>query len=157
MSKLFVDKTITIHATPERVWEALTSIDGMHAWVTTFSGEGPKMHLGADWQLGGTIDWILEDGSVAVTGKVTAFDPRHLLRFTVEDTRASEKFLMGEEDGITFKITEEGDKTHLQVLHGDFGIMPDGEKYRDMSAPMWDKVLPVIKSFAEAPRQQGAW
>jgi hypothetical protein len=37
----------------------------------------------------------------------------------------------------------------LHILHGDFSVMTDGEKYRNLSAEIWDKVLPKVNELAE--------
>ena len=60
-----------------------------------------------------------------------------------------QKIDVNEEDGITFELVEENGMTTLHILQGDFSPMEDGEKYRDASAEIWDKVLPKIKEMAE--------
>jgi uncharacterized protein YndB with AHSA1/START domain len=83
-----------------------------------------------------------------VEGNVSALEPGKLLRFTVFDVR-SQRPSVTEEDGITYQLSEEDGKTMLHVLQGDFSAMPEGEKYRDMSAEIWDRVLPKVKKRAE--------
>jgi hypothetical protein len=70
------------------------------------------------------------------------------LRFTVFDVR-SDRPPAKEEDGITYELIEKDDKTRLHILQGDFSAMPDGEKYRDLSAEIWDRVLLKVKELAE--------
>jgi hypothetical protein len=81
---------------------------------------------------------------------VTALEPNKLLRFTVFDVRSEDKALVTEEDGITFHLSENNGITTLHILQGDFSVMPEGKKYRDLSAEIWDKVLPSIKAMAES-------
>ena len=83
-----------------------------------------------------------------VEGNVTALEPNKFLRFTVFDARDEKKHLT-EEDGITFKLTEQNDKTILQISQGDYSIMAEGEKYQRITAETWDRVLPKIKMLAE--------
>ncbi len=149
MEKLFVDQTIEINAPASRVWDVLTISEYNNHWATEFSSGGPQFHLESTWELGSPVLWKGEDGTVIVEGNVTALEPNKLLRFTVFDVRSEEKALVTEEDGITFHLSEENGKTTLHILQGDFSVMPEGKKYRDLSAEIWDKVLPSVKEMAE--------
>lgn len=147
MPKLFVDKTIEIHAPASKVWEKLTMPDYTAQWASEFTG-GAEFHIESDWQLGSPVLWKDQDGNVIVEGNVTALEPNKFLRFTVFDVRG-EKPPVTEEDGITFELAEQSGKTTLHVLQGDFSAMPEGEKYQRLSAEVWDRVLPKIKALAE--------
>ncbi len=140
MSKLFVDKTIEINASPSRVWEVLTKREYARQWATEFNGGSP-FYIESDWQNGSPVFWKDADGKVIVEGNVTALEPEKLLRFTVFDV-CSEKPPVTEGDGITYQLSEKNGKTILHVLQGDFSAIADGEKYRDLSADVWDRVLP---------------
>ncbi len=150
MNKLFVDQTIEINASASKVWDVITVDEYNNHWATEFSSGGPQFHLDSTWELGSPVLWKGEDGTVIVEGDVTALEPKKLLRFTVFDVRSEEKALVTEEDGITFHLSEYNGKTTLHILQGDFSVMPDGKKYRDLSAEIWEKVLPSIKKMAEA-------
>jgi uncharacterized protein YndB with AHSA1/START domain len=150
MSKLFVDQTIEINAPASKVWDVLTVSQYNNRWATEFSSGGPQFHLDSTWELGSPVLWKGEDGTVIVEGNVTALEPNKLLRFTVLDVRSEEKALVTEEDGITFRLSEDNGKTTLHILQGDFSVMPEGKKYRDLSAEIWDKVLPMVKEMAES-------
>jgi uncharacterized protein YndB with AHSA1/START domain len=150
MEKLFVYQTIEINAPATKVWDVLTHSEYNNHWATEFSSGGPQFHLESTWELGSPVLWKGEDETVIVEGNVTAFEPNKLLRFTVFDVRSEEKALVTEEDGITFHLSEENGKTNLHILQGDFSVMPEGKKYRDLSAEIWDKVLPCIKEMAES-------
>jgi uncharacterized protein YndB with AHSA1/START domain len=149
MEKLFVDKTIEINAPASKVWESLTEREYTDQWALEFSSGGPYFHLESTWQLGSPVFWKGQDGTVIVEGDVTAHEQNKLLRFTVFDVRSEERLTVTEEDGITFKLSEENGKTTLRILQGDFSAMTDGEKYRDSSADIWDKVLPKVKELTE--------
>ncbi len=83
-----------------------------------------------------------------VQGNVTALEPEKFLRFTVFDVRG-EKPPVTEEDGITYELTEQDGKTLLKISQGDFSTMAEGEKYRDLSTEIWDRVLLKVKGLAE--------
>jgi uncharacterized protein YndB with AHSA1/START domain len=150
MTKLFVDKRIEIQATAAKVWDVITNPKLNALWAVEFSSGGPKFHLDSTWEYGSPVYWRAEDGTVIVEGNVTALVPNKLLRFTVFDVRFAERPEVSEEDGITFELSEEGGITHLHILQGDFGVMTDGQKYRDLTADIWEKVLPTIKRLAES-------
>ncbi|MFK9091018.1 SRPBCC domain-containing protein [Bacillus salipaludis] len=149
MSKLFVDKTIEINALASKVWDVLTISEYNRQWALEFSSGGPQFHLESTWELGSPVLWKGQDGTVIVEGNVTAVEQNKLLRFTVFDVRSPERPPVTEEDGITFKMSEDNRKTTLHILQGDFSVMTDGKKYRDASAEIWDKVLPRVKEMAE--------
>jgi len=147
MEKLFVEKTIEINAPASKVWNALTRRENTDQWALEFSG-GSEFHIVSDWKLGSPVLWIAQDGSVIVQGNVTALEPQKFLRFTVFDVSA-EKPPVTDEDGITYELTEQNGKTLLRLSQGDFSAMAEGEKYRNLSAEIWDRVLPKVKELAE--------
>ena len=149
MTKLFVDKKIDINAAASKVWDAITKRENSDQWAIEFSSGGPQFHIESDWKLGSPVYWKGEDGVVNVEGIVTAHEQNKILRFTVFDVRSLQKIDANEEDGITFELAEENGKTMLHILQGDFSPMEDGKKYRDLSAEIWDTVLPKIKELAE--------
>ena len=148
-NKLFVDKTMEIDAPASKVWDVITISEYNRQWALEFSSGGPQFYLESTWELGSPVLWKGQDGTVIVEGNVTAVQQYRLLRFTVFDVRSPERPPVTEEDGITFKLSEENGKTMLHILQGDFSAMTDGEKYRDASADIWDKVLPRVKEMAE--------
>ncbi len=147
MEKLFVNKTIEINAPASKVWNALTRREYTDQWAVEFTG-GAEFHIESDWNPGSPVLWTGQDGSVIVQGNVTALEPQKFLRFTVFDVRG-EKPSVTEEDGITYELAEQNGKTLLRISQGDFSTMADGEKYRNLSAEIWDRVLLKVKALAE--------
>ena len=147
MPKLFVDKSIEINAPASKVWNVLTNTGYTAEWASEFSGGSP-FHIESDWKLNSQVSWKGLDGKTIVEGNVTALEPGKLLRFTVFDVR-SKRPPVTEDDGITYQFSEKDGKTILHVLQGDFSAMPEGEKYHDLSAEVWDRVLPKVKKLAE--------
>ena len=147
MEKLFVNKTIEINAPAAKVWNALTRREYTDQWALEFTG-GAEFHIESDWKLGSPVLWTRQDGSVIVQGNVTALEPQKFLRFTVFDVRG-EKPSVTEEDGITYELAEQNGRTLLRISQGDFSAMTDGEKYRNLSAEIWDRVLLKVKALAE--------
>ncbi|MSQ12478.1 MAG: ATPase [Dehalococcoidia bacterium] len=66
---------IDVAAKPERVWEALTSVEFTRQY---FFGRSVE----SNWKVGSPFILRMEDGSVDVEGKVVACDPPRLLTVT---------------------------------------------------------------------------
>ena len=150
MSKLFVDKTIEIDALPFKVWDVLTKPEYNNQWASE-SDDGAPFRIESDWHIAAPVRWHGVDSQVVVEGNVTRFEPEKLLRFTVFDVRSAERPPVTEEDGITLELNRHDARTFLRVRQGDFSVMSDGEKYRQLSANVWDGVLPKIKQLAAKP------
>jgi len=147
MSKLFVDKSIEISASDEKVWNVLTLPEYTSKWAIEFAG-GAEFYIESDWELDSHVLWKDKDGNVIVEGNVTTIRPNEFLRFTVFDT-SGERPPVTEEDGITYTIEQHNGVVTLRVLQGDFSAMPEGEKFYQMTAQVWDLVLPKVKELAE--------
>jgi uncharacterized protein YndB with AHSA1/START domain len=150
MSKLFVDKSIEIHASAQRVWDVLTVREQTAGWASEFSGGGPALFIESDWAVGSPVLWKDKKGHVIVEGNVTASEPHALLRFTVFDVRGPRP-PASPEDGITYKLTERDGKTVLWISQGDFSTMTDGATFQALSSEIWDRALAKIKWLAEGP------
>ena len=146
MSKLFVNKSIEINAPASKVWRALTDPAFTREWVPEF---GVKGTIDSDWTLGSAVIWKDLDGRTFVEGSLTGLQPHKFLRFTVFDIRSTERPSVSEEDGITYRLSEEHGKTKLSLSQGDFSVMAEGQKYHKMSAEVWDRILPKVKELAE--------
>ena len=148
MSKLYVDKSVEIDASPARVWEVLTSRELTTDWASEFSSGGPQIHIESDWVVGSPVLWKNQKGHVVVEGTVTAAELHSLLQYTVFDVDARRPAL-GPHDGVTYKLTDRSGKTILWVSQGDFSTMADGARYRELSEAIWERALARIKRLAE--------
>lgn len=145
MNKLFINKTIEISSSAEKVWEVITEPRYTDQWTGEFM-EG--MRLESDWKMGSPALWKDSDDKLVVEGNVTKIEPKKFLRFTVFDIEMG-RHVVDEDDGITFKLKESNNKTILHVLHGDFSILPEAQKYYDMTIEAWDRILPRVKELSE--------
>jgi uncharacterized protein YndB with AHSA1/START domain len=146
MAKLFVNRSIEINAAPSKVWQVLTDPSLTAGWVPEF---GIKGSLHSDWTMGSKVSWKDLDGRTFVEGTVTGLQPYKFLRYTVFDMGSKERPPVAEEDGITFRLSEEKGNTKLDLTQGDFSVMTEGQKYHQMSSEVWDRVLPKIKELSE--------
>ncbi len=144
---LFVRESVEIQAPASKVWRVLTVTELTRQWVREFFGH--EGELVSDWRLGSRVEWkLLADGKTYVEGNVKVVEPYKMLHYTVFDVR-SERPPVSDEDGITFTLDERDGRTVLSVRQGDFGKMDDGEKYYNLSVPVWERVMPRIKVAAE--------
>jgi uncharacterized protein YndB with AHSA1/START domain len=146
MRELFVKRSIEINAPASTVWDVLTKPEFTRYWISNFGGIDGEIE--SDWKMGSPVLWKGADGKVIVEGNVTALNPGQSVRFTVFDVR-SERPPISDKDGITYILDSQDGHTVLSVAQGDFGKMPDAEKYYDATVETWEKVLPEIKSLAE--------
>jgi uncharacterized protein YndB with AHSA1/START domain/DNA-binding transcriptional ArsR family regulator len=129
---------VYIRATPERVWEAITSGEATKEWFhgTILTGE---LKVGAPIQL------QRPDGHAEVDGEVLEVTPHSRFVHTwkahwrpeIEKDRASR---------VTWEITPMGETTLLRLIHDDF----DGETatYKSISQG-WAPLLNSLKTFIE--------
>jgi uncharacterized protein YndB with AHSA1/START domain len=66
---------IEVAATPEATWRALTEPETVRRY---YFDTTPR----TTWEVGSTIDYVGDDGEVAMTGEVLAFDPPRSFRHT---------------------------------------------------------------------------
>lgn len=148
MAKRFVTKSITIHASAQKVWDVLTDPYYTKRWVSHFSPQFRKLE--SDWQAGNPVYWKLDKDEVHADGIVTHASPPHKLSFSVRDARGTFDGVHSEEDGIVYSLVEEDGHTTLIINQGDFGKVPGGEKLYQATAESWDNTVPIIKQLAEA-------
>jgi uncharacterized protein YndB with AHSA1/START domain len=155
MEKLFVKRSIEIDAPVTAVWDVLTEQEYTKQWIEEGWGkEGiEEMIISSNWKLGSEVLWKNKSGSILVNGNVTALNPYKLLRFTVFDAAAQTEFLVTPEDGITYELLEQEASTIFKVRQGDFSVMNNGDRYFETTTRIWERVLPKVKSLAEANKE----
>ena len=129
---------VYIRATPERVFEAITSGEMTHRW---FYGT----RLTGELKPGCPIQYLNEDGSAAVDGEVLELTPPSRFVHTWKSNWGPE---MGGDRAsrVTWEVTPMGATTLLRMTHDDF----DGETatYRSISQG-WAPILNSLKSLLE--------
>ncbi|MEO8540640.1 MAG: SRPBCC domain-containing protein [bacterium] len=129
---------VYIRATPERVWEAVTSGEMTKKWFygTTLTG---------DLKPGATIRYLNEDGSAAVEGEVLEVQPPSKFVHTWSSNWGPD-FANDRPSRVTWEITPMGPTTLLRMTHDDF----EGETatYRSISQG-WAPILNSMKSLLE--------
>ena len=145
---LTVEETITINATPAKVWKVLTSPEYTKQYMVGCAAE-------SDWKAGSPLLWKLEhEGKeiVCVKGDIVQSDPAKYLEYTViapgmegvPDIPAN--YLT-----VKYTLTPENGQTVLSVWQGDFAkvAMGDVRYQHTVSDGGWMDTLTKIKVAAE--------
>ncbi|MBX2906705.1 MAG: SRPBCC domain-containing protein [Taibaiella sp.] len=140
----FYTAEITINATPERVWDALTNPDITQQYMFGCRSV-------SDWKPGSRLDWVgTHEGKdvTYVTGKIVTFQPYERFVYTVIDPMA--KYELTPENHLTVDCTlkQLGNSTHVLVTQGDYTKVAEGEK-RYGHGNGWVGVLNAIKDLLE--------
>ena len=127
-----------IRATPESLWDALTSSEFTRQYFHNCLVE-------SDWTEGSTVLFKREDGSHVVEGSLlTADKPNRLSytwRFVYDEELAAEK-----PSRVTFDIEQLGDVCRLRVIHDDFES--ETKTYEHVSGG-WSVILCSLKTLLE--------
>lgn len=114
--KMQVEQEIFINAAPQKVWEIMTSPEGIKSWL------GPKVY---EPRRGGKIEFLvpLPDHQERMFGEVLTFDPPHLFSFTW-----TQQIIGGETwpspTRVTLSLSAEGTGTRVTLVHSDFENLP---------------------------------
>jgi uncharacterized protein YndB with AHSA1/START domain len=100
---------IEIHATPDRVWQAITDPE----WTRKYFHE---TSIRSSWKIGSPVYYDMPDGSLASEGTLLEYDPPHRLvmtmRFTFDETLGKEP-----PSRVTYELEPRGDTTVLTLIH----------------------------------------
>jgi len=127
-----------IPASPDRVWETLTSREGMKAYMMGADVE-------ADWRVGGEIRMHGEYQGKPFDdrGEVRSFEPERKLAYTHESSAAP-----GEAHLVTFELEPKDGGTEVTVTQG--GDKPADDKTRTLYEKTWAAMLEGVEKAARA-------
>jgi uncharacterized protein YndB with AHSA1/START domain len=149
MQPLQVINTISINASADKVWDALTNPEQTQKYMF-------GCRTISDWKQGSPLLWEGEwEGkkTVFVKGTISAIQPGKFLAYTVIDPLnpnipdIPENYLT-----VTYDLKEENGQTLLTVTQGDYSKVAEGEKrYKEAfnDGVGWDPILVQIKKLAE--------
>ncbi len=147
--QLFVRNSITINASPARVWDALVNPEQTKKYM--FGCETVS-----DWKKGSLLEWKGQaDGRdiVYVKGDILDIKPEKLLIYETIDTLSpndekSEQYLQ-----VTYELIPQGNSTVLNVTQGDYAKVNEGDRrYKEASnnGEGWNPILVEIKKLVES-------
>jgi uncharacterized protein YndB with AHSA1/START domain len=149
MEKQIVTNSITINATPAKVWDALVN-----------PAQTKKYMFGcetvSDWKVGSTLLWKgNHEGKemVFVKGIILEIEPQKLLTYTVIDPNSSIPDIPENYLNVTYDLLEKDGATILTVSQYGFENAADGEKrYKDVynNGEGWNPILVEIKKVTES-------
>ena len=146
---LFVKNSITINASPAKVWDVLTNPQQTKKYM--FGCEALS-----DWRVGSPILWqgsYEGNDMVFVKGNIVDIKPGKFLAYTTIDPNdpsvkdSPENYLT-----VTYELSEQNGQTLLTVSQGDYSKVENGEKrYKDTynSGEGWNPILVQIKKLVE--------
>lgn len=131
--------TIYIAATPERVWQALTSADDSRKYFSGFAVE-------VESEAGGAFVLRASDGSIHIGGKVITYAPPRKLAVTFNVNWPGLVEALGE-TLVTYEIEQAGDAVRLTMTEShereiDEDILSGGRAG-------WPAILSSLKSVLE--------
>jgi uncharacterized protein YndB with AHSA1/START domain len=149
MDQLIVKKSVEIAASPARVWRMLTDPEETRKYMFGCAAL-------SDWQVGSPLLWKgTFDGRelIAVKGTIVALERERLLAYTTFDPNGSDEDVPANYLTVRCRLSPGagGATTVLEVTHGDYASVPNGQRRYEEAAASWS-VLEKLKEEAEASR-----
>lgn len=142
MSTTFVaEKTVSIDASPETVWQALTDPDKVKEYMHGTT-------IATDWEVGSPITWSGEwkGKSYQDKGVVLAFEPTTLLSTTYWSSMSGKEDKPENYYTVTYTLAGDDGTTNLT-------LQQDGNESQEAADQMaennWGPVLEGLKAVAE--------
>ncbi|MGW8568377.1 SRPBCC domain-containing protein [Isoptericola sp. NPDC055881] len=137
-------KTVTVSPGPEAAFRAFT--DDMGRWwplATHSVGRAEAGDVVVEPGIDGRVVETLPDGSAAVWGTVTAWDPPRRVAFTWHPGTPESQATRVE---VSFRAAGSG--TEVELVHSGWGRRTDGEQARGAYDAGWEPVLDRFAAFA---------
>lgn len=148
MNPLLITNTITIDASPEKVWDALVNPEQTKKYM--FGCETVS-----DWKKGSLLDWKgTYEGKdmIFVTGKINEIEPCKFLSYTTFDPNSEMENIPENHLTVTYTLSPQHSSTVLKVTQGDYNKVAEGERrYKEASnnGEGWNPILVEIKKLVE--------
>ncbi len=146
--QLMVRSEITINATADKVWDALTNPEQTKKYM--FGCETVS-----DWKPGSELLWRMDfEGKefIAVKGTIVSIDAPNKLAYTTIDPNGTIADIPENYLTVTYTLTEQNGHTTLVVTQGDYATVADGERrYNEAfnGGEGWSPILVQIKALLE--------
>ena len=98
-----------LHHTPEQVWEAVATAEGLAEWLMA-------SQVKIDGRPGGTIEMVSGPARYRSTGAILAWDPPHVLEYEWNVT-SSEEMPFGMNAIFRYELTPQAGSTLLTVIY----------------------------------------
>jgi uncharacterized protein YndB with AHSA1/START domain len=140
MINLIARAQIKIHASQNRVWEALINPEQIKKYM--FDTE-----VISDWKKGSSIIWkgIWQGKSYEDRGKILRIEPEHLLQYNHYSPMMDKRDLPENYHVVTVEIAGNGDETTVSLTQDN----NDSEPARKHSEKNWQMMLEELKKLLE--------
>ncbi len=138
---LIAQAEVVIHATPDKVWQALTEPDLIEKYLF-----GTRVET--DWQPGSPVIYrgIWQGKSYEDKGVVLEVEPGRRLVSTFWSALSGVPDEPAYYKTVTYELTPEGQSTHLRVIQDNNASQDEA----DHSSQNWSSVLENLKALLEA-------
>lgn len=141
-----IQKSVSIDAPAQKVWEVLLNKEYIEQWYKAF-GEGVKADT--DWQLGSKAIFT-DNNSDGIIGRIVTLEPNKKISIEYDgfmskgkEDHVSEAAMAIKGTQETYSLEQTGNSTNLSIS------LEMDEKYFDMMSTMWDNALQKIKDLSE--------
>jgi uncharacterized protein YndB with AHSA1/START domain len=125
-----VDKSITVKATPEEVWRALTEAEELKRWFPLDARSSPGV--------GGKI-WISWGGEVQGESEITIWEPNRHLQLAEGPTKTA----------VDYYIEARGGETVIRLVHSGFSDSEDWNDEFETIDSGWRTFLFQLRHYLE--------
>ena len=134
-------KSVTIHATTDKVWNALTNPEKVKQYL-----HGTEMST--DWKEGGPITWRGEwkGRSYEDKGTVLAVEPQKLLKYTHWSPMGGSEDKPENYHTVTYELAGDDGRTTLTLTQDNNASQEEADK---MANENWGPVLDGLKATVE--------
>jgi uncharacterized protein YndB with AHSA1/START domain len=141
MQKHTATTKVTIHATNDRVWEALTTPELIKQYMM-----GADVHT--DWKVGGPLTYTGEyqGKKFEEKGTIKKLEPGKVLAATHFSSMSGKPDVPENYALVTWELEPKGDETVLSVSQDNI----ESEKGVEQSKQNWSGVLKSLKKIVEA-------
>jgi len=132
---------IDIHASPERVWAALTEPAQIAAYT-----QGSRVET--TWQVGSSITWTgeYEGRAYQDKGKVLIYDEPHVLSVTHYSPLSGNDDQPDNYHTLVYRLLVEGDVTHLSLTQDNCADEAQAKRFSEN----WQEMLGGLKAHIES-------
>lgn len=144
MSNTLVFKaSISIKASPEKVWDALTNPEKTVQYMY-------GCEIISDWAIGSALTWRgTSDGVIYVTGKVIQYQPHSILELSSFDPNADYPDIPENHLYAVYELVEDGENTVLNITQKGFDDAEKGKERFEQAHEAWDFALNGLKNLCE--------
>lgn len=144
MKNLYVEKSVSINASPAQVWKTLTTPAMVKQYL--FGTD-----VSSDWKAGSPINYTgeYEGKKYYDKGEIIKSEPGKILQSTYWSSMSGKEDKAENYNVVTYRMEQKDDQTILTLTQDNIST----EKEKEHSAKNWEMVLQKLKEVAESDKQ----